>query len=68
MENGIPQSWFFQYSKIISYSHWLTFSNSTFKLVSRFRMLGLLRNKFVSSAKRFDSKILEHLGISFMYV
>ena len=54
---------------LLAYSHWLPFPNSTFKLVSKFRMLGLSRNRFVSSAKRLNSKILEHLGISlnFMY-
>ena len=52
---------------LFAYSHWLPFPSSTFKLVSKFRMLGLLRNRFVPSAKRLNSKILEHLGISFMY-
>ena len=45
---------------LLVYSHWLTLSNSKFKLVSRFRMLGLLTNRLVSSAKRWNSKILEH--------
>ena len=45
---------------LLAYSHWLTLSNSKFKLVSRFRMLGLLTNRLVSSAKRWNSKILEH--------
>ena len=48
----------------VSIYYWLTFSNSTFKLVSRSRMLEPLRSRFV---KRWNSKILEHLGISFMY-
>ena len=52
---------------LLANNHWLTFSSSTFKLVSKFRILGLLRNKFVSSAKRWKSRILEHLGTSFIY-
>ena len=35
---------------LLAYNHWLTFSSFGFKFVSKFIMLGLLRNKFVSSA------------------
>ena len=47
---------------LLANNHWLTLSSSTFRLVSKFRMLVLSRNRFVSSAKRWKSKMLEHLG------
>ena len=52
---------------LLANNHWLTLSSSTFRLVSKFRMLVLSRNRFVSSAKRWKSKMLEHLGRSFIY-
>ena len=53
---------------LLAWNHWLTFSSSTFKLVSKFKMLGLfLKKQICIISKKMKFQDIGASSISFIY-